>query len=83
MMVEDFLQDCQTHQNLRAETWPADTLVGQKLYRPSPVKNLQHIMAYVQTTGAPMWASDDEKEEHVYVHACTHMWVDVNSKFHF
>ena len=36
MTVEHFLQDCQTRQNLRAETWPAaDTAVrGEKIVRP-------------------------------------------------
>ena len=54
MMVEHFLQDCQTHQKLRAEPWPADTHqhtkflllasggspVREKKY--SLVKNLKH-----------------------------------------
>ena len=34
MTVEHFLQDCQTHQNLRAETWYADTPVREKIYGP-------------------------------------------------
>ena len=38
MMVGHFLQDCQTHQNLIAETWPADTPVREKIY--GPVENL-------------------------------------------
>ena len=37
--VEDFLQDCQNHQNLRADTWPADRSVREKTYRPA--ENLQ------------------------------------------
>ena len=45
MTVEVFLQDCQNHQNLRAETWPAVTLVREKIY--SPVENLQHTALYV------------------------------------
>ena len=32
MTVEHFLQDCQNHQNLRAETWRGDTLVREKIY---------------------------------------------------
>ena len=40
MTMEHFQQDCQNHQNLRAETWPADTLLGSSsvaLWRPSIV----------------------------------------------
>ena len=45
MTVEHFPHDCQTHQNLRAETWPADTPVREKTY--GPVENLQRTAAYV------------------------------------
>ena len=45
MTVERFLQDCQTHQNLGAETWPADTMVSEKIY--GRVENLQRTAAYV------------------------------------
>ena len=48
MTVERFLQDCQTHQNLRAEPWPADTPAREKIY--GPVENLQHTAAYVRAT---------------------------------
>ena len=61
MMVEHFLQDChcQTHQNLRAETWPADTLLTVKLYSP---KNLLHTIAYIQAARA-----NDNEEEYFHV----------------
>lgn len=81
MMVEDFLRDCQIHQNLRAETWPADTLVGKKLYHP--VKNLQHIMAYMSELPELPCEQVMMKKKNICVCACVHMWVDVNSKFHF
>ena len=54
------LQGCQTHQNLRAETWPADTPVREKIY--GPVENLQHTAAYVPATGVPGWANDEKEE---------------------
>ena len=41
MIVEHFLQDCQTHQNLRAETWPADTPVREKIYGPMRTSSVQ------------------------------------------
>ena len=31
MTVEHFPQDCQNHQNLRADAWPVDTLVREKI----------------------------------------------------
>ena len=34
MTVEHFLQNCHNHQNLRAVSWPADTWVREKIYRP-------------------------------------------------
>ena len=40
-------RDCQTHQNLRAET--SDIAVRKKLY--SPVENLQRTATYVIATG--------------------------------
>ena len=52
MTVEHFLQDCQTFQNLRADTWPADTAVREKLY--DPVENLLCTAAYVPATGVPV-----------------------------
>ena len=55
MTVEHFLQDCQTLQNLRADTWPADTAVREKLY--GPVENLLCTAAYVPATGVPVWAT--------------------------
>ena len=60
LTVEHFPQDCQTHQHLRAETWPADTPVREKIY--SPVENLQRTAAYVRSTRVPVWANDDEEE---------------------
>ena len=45
MTVEHFLQGCQNHQNLRAETWPTDTAVREKTY--GPVENHQRMGAYV------------------------------------
>ena len=32
LTMEHFLQDCQNHQNLRAEMWRGDTLVREKIY---------------------------------------------------
>ena len=61
MTVEHFLQDCQTHQNVRSETWPADTPVREKIY--GPVENLQHTVAYVRAAGVPVWVNDEEEEE--------------------
>ena len=58
MTVEHFLQDGQNHQNLRAETRPADTLVRKKTNRP--MENLQCMVVYIRTTGAPVWANDKE-----------------------
>ena len=55
MTVEHFLQDCQNHQNLRAETWPANTSVREKIY--SPVENLQRMVACVRATRVPVWAN--------------------------
>ena len=52
MTEEHFLQDCQNHQNLKAETWPADTPVREKIY--SPVENLQRTAAYVRAIGGPV-----------------------------
>ena len=52
LTLEHFLQDCQTHQILRAETWPADTPVREKIY--GPVKNLQRTAAYDRATGVPV-----------------------------
>ena len=52
MTVEHFLQDCQNHQNLRAETRPADTPLRGKIY--GPVENLQCKVAYVRATGVPV-----------------------------
>ena len=49
MTAEHFLQDCQTLHNLRADTWPADTAVREKLY--GPVENLLCTAAYFPTTG--------------------------------
>ena len=47
MTVEQFLQDCQTRQNLKAETWSADTPV-REIY--GHVENLQRTSAYVRAT---------------------------------
>ena len=52
MTVEHFLQDGQNHQNPRAETWPADTSVREKVY--DPVENLRRTAAYVRATGVPV-----------------------------
>ena len=52
MTVEpDFLQDCQTHQNQRAETGFDDTPVREKIH--GPVDNLQRMATYVSITGVP------------------------------
>ena len=59
--VEHFLQDSQNHQNLRAETWPADTFVREKIY--SARENLQQTTAYIQAIGVPVSANDEEEEE--------------------
>ena len=55
------LDHCQTHQNLRAETWPADTFVREKIY--SARENLQQTTAYIQAIGVPVSANDEEEEE--------------------
>ena len=59
--VEHFLLDCQTQEYLRAETWPADTSVREKIY--DPVKNLQGTAAYVRATGISVWANDDDDDD--------------------
>ena len=64
--VEHFLQDCQTHRNQRAKTWPADTPVREKIY--GPVENLQHTAAYVRATEVPVWANDEEEEYPIKLH---------------
>ena len=45
MTVEHVLQDGQNHQNLRAETWPAETAVREKIN--SLVESLKSTVAYV------------------------------------
>ena len=50
--AENVLQDCQTLQNLRADTGPADTAVREKLC--GPVENLLCTAAYVPATGVPV-----------------------------
>ena len=47
--VKHCLQDCQNHQNLGEETWPADTSVREKIY--DSVENLQRTTAYVRAAG--------------------------------
>ncbi|KAK7109859.1 hypothetical protein V1264_010915 [Littorina saxatilis] len=49
MTVEHFLQDCPTHQNLRAETWPADTPMRDKLY--GPMESLRRTAAFIRASG--------------------------------
>ncbi|KAK7097552.1 uncharacterized protein [Littorina saxatilis] len=49
MTVEHFLQDCPTHQNLRAETWPADTPMRDKLY--GPMESLRRTAAFIRAFG--------------------------------
>ena len=60
MMVVHFLQDCQTDENLSAETWPADKPVRDKIYRP--VENLQ------RTSELPVflyeWTTKKKKTKH-------------------
>ena len=51
MMEQFLLQDCQTHQNPRAETWPADTPV-RGIY--DTVENLRPTAANIQATGVPV-----------------------------
>ena len=48
MTVEHSHRDCQTHQNLREESLPAHTAVGEKLC--GPMENLQRTAAYVPAT---------------------------------
>ncbi|XP_070180464.1 uncharacterized protein [Littorina saxatilis] len=49
MTVQHFLQDCPTHQNLRAETWPADTPMRDKLY--GPMESLRRTAAFIRASG--------------------------------
>ena len=60
MTVEHLLQHCPLHQNLRAETWPADTPV-QEMF--GPVRCLRLTESYIRGTGVPVWANDDEEED--------------------
>ena len=41
---------------------PVNTLAREKIC--SPVENLQHTLAYVQATGVPVPANDNEEEQH-------------------
>ena len=38
------MQDCQTHQNLRADIRPADTAVKEKTYSAAPFRTLQNLL---------------------------------------
>ena len=57
MTVEHFLQDCEIHQNLRAETWPVNKSVREKIYglveilqRTAPYVDLQEFLSERTTT---------------------------------
>ena len=52
MTVEHLLQHCPTHQNLRAETWPAQTPMKKKIF--GPVEDLRRTAAYIRATGVPV-----------------------------
>ena len=52
MTVEHLLQHCPLHQNLRAETWPADTPVEEKIF--GPLESLLRTAAYIRETGVPV-----------------------------
>ena len=52
MTVEHLLQDCPTHQNLRAKTWPADQPLREKLY--GSLESLRRTAAFVGETGVPV-----------------------------
>ena len=56
MAADCFTQDCQNHQNLSADTWPADTSVREKIY--NPVGTLQCTAAYELPR--------DEEEERIF-----------------
>ena len=49
MTVEHLLQHCPTHQNLRADTWPAQTPIREKIF--GPVEDLRRTAAYIRATG--------------------------------
>ena len=51
--------DCQTHQNFRAETWPAGISLREKLY-------LQCTVAYIRATRVPAWVQDKEETYSAY-----------------
>ena len=59
MTVQHLVQNCLTHPNLWAETWPADTPVRVKLY--GPFLDLLHTAAFVWATGVVVWANDEEE----------------------
>ena len=79
VMVEHFLQDCQTHQKLRAEPWPADTHqqtkfllsasggspVREKKY--SLVKNLKHIEQHMSELPEFLSEWTAKKKKHVFM----------------
>ena len=79
MMVEHFLQDCQTHQKLRAEPWPADTHqqtkfllsasggspVREKKY--SLVKNLKHTEKCMSELPEFLSEWTAKKKKHVFM----------------
>jgi ribonuclease HI len=52
MTVEHFLQDCPTHHNLRAETWPADQPMREKLC--GSLESLRRTAAFVSASGVPV-----------------------------
>ena len=52
MTVEHLLQHCPLHRNLRAETWPADTSVREKIY--GPVEGLRRTANYIRRAGVPV-----------------------------
>ena len=50
--VEHLLQNCPLHQNLRAEIWPEDTPLREKLY--GPLESLRRTAAFVVKTEIPI-----------------------------
>ena len=52
MTTEHFLQDCPTLQNLRAETWPAETPMKEKIFGPLPC--LRGTATFVRASGVPV-----------------------------
>ena len=74
MTVEHLLQHCPLHQNLRAETWPADTPVEEKIF--GPLESLRRTAAYIRGTEVPVWAiTEEEEEEEEFFNICEHVTI--------